>query len=259
MNADLKNPKTVETILATNPFTESVRLELVRGYYAFCQSSGLAWKKPKCHYTRPQPYVPTEHDIDLLIAGCGKRTATLLQFLKDTGARVSEAVLTQEKDIDYDRREITIAKPSKGSNSRTVRVSEKCLAMLKNMPKKYAPYIFSPNVSSLHCSFNISREKLARKLNNDNLRKIHFHSFRHFKGWTTTVQFGKEYAQYVLGHKNPQNTEWYAHYKPNPDSGEWIVRRPRTKEEEDDLVAHNYDYVRFDETERCPIYKKRKF
>ena len=53
------------------------------------------------------------------------------------GARVGEAVMMQRKDVDYARKKMAIAKPSKGSNSRIVRVSEKCLAMVKNMSIKY--------------------------------------------------------------------------------------------------------------------------
>ena len=109
-----------------------------------------------------------------MIGGCGKRTATLLQVMKDTGARVGEAVMMQRKDVDYARKKMTIAKPSKGSNSRIARVSDKCLAMIKNMPIKYGDFIFSPNTGALRESFSRSREKLAQKLNDDNLRKVHF-------------------------------------------------------------------------------------
>jgi integrase len=197
--------------------------------------------------------------VDTLIAGCGKRTATLLQVLKDTGARVSEAVRIQRKHIDYARREITIAKPSKGSNSRTVRVSEKCLAMIRNMSDKYGPYIFSPNVDALRSSFNISREKLAQKLNDDNLRKVHFHSLRHFKGAKTQRDYHEsDRTQYIMGHKNPQNTEFYKHYEHNHDSDGWVVKRPLNAKQEDELISQGFQFVRLDETEGHPIYRKKE-
>jgi hypothetical protein len=41
--------------------------------------------------------MPTEQEIDILIAGCGRKTATYLQLLKDTGARCGE--ISFEMDI----------------------------------------------------------------------------------------------------------------------------------------------------------------
>jgi len=40
---------------------------------------------------RKIPFIPTETEIDHLIAGCGRKTATLLQLLKETGIRIGEA------------------------------------------------------------------------------------------------------------------------------------------------------------------------
>jgi len=45
-------------------------------------------------------FIPTEEEINQLIAGCGKRTATFLQVLKDTRARTAEALKLRWIEID---------------------------------------------------------------------------------------------------------------------------------------------------------------
>lgn len=52
----------------------------------------IPWEPPpKTRVERKLPFIPTEAEIDQLIAGMGKKTATFLQVLKDTGARSAEA------------------------------------------------------------------------------------------------------------------------------------------------------------------------
>jgi hypothetical protein len=59
-------------------------------YKDFCKTFKLAWEPPKVRVERKVPFIPTEVEIDTLIAGCGRKTAAFLQVLKDTGARGSE-------------------------------------------------------------------------------------------------------------------------------------------------------------------------
>jgi len=76
---------------------------------------GLHWNPPKYKRIHKHPTIPTETELDQLIAGSGQRTATFLQILKETGARCGEAWQLQWTDIDFKNRIITIT-PEKGSN-----------------------------------------------------------------------------------------------------------------------------------------------
>ncbi|MBN1245112.1 tyrosine-type recombinase/integrase [Candidatus Bathyarchaeota archaeon] len=38
------------------------------------------------------PFILTEQEIDQLIAGCGRKTATILQVIKKTGMRIGECL-----------------------------------------------------------------------------------------------------------------------------------------------------------------------
>jgi len=42
------------------------------------------------------------------------------------------------------------------------------------------------------------------------------------------------------------------------DQAEYTVRRPKKAKEEDELVEAGFQYVRFDDRESVPIYRKRK-
>lgn len=232
--------------------------QLVRIYYAFTKAFNLSWTPIKVRYEPKQPFIPLESEIDQLIAGCGKRTATLLQVLKDTGARIGEIAKLEWTDVNEQNNTIAINNPGKGSRSRTVKVSDKTIAMIKAMPKKYDEYIFKPTADGLREAFYASRKKVASILQNPRILQIHFHTLRHFRA---TMEYHKTrsilHVQRMLGHKRLDNTEIYTHWV-EFENDEWIVRRPQTSKEENELIEADFQYVRYDDREGCPIYKKRK-
>ena len=64
-------------------------------------------------------------------------------------------------------------------------------------------------------------------------------------------------VKYILGHKRLDTTGRYAHYQAFRNE-EYTVRRPLTREEEDQLIQDGFQFVRYDEKHREPIYRKRK-
>ena len=262
--ADLQNPDSVETILATEPWKPVNKHFFVTAYQSFTKTYKILWTPIKVKCESKQPFIPLETEIDQLIAGCGKRTATFLQVLKDTGARCGELKNLKWTDIDEPRRAIRINEPEKGSNSRTVQVTPKTIAMLNALPKR-SIYVFSPKgserppiIRSLGSVFSRQRNKLAVRLQNPRLKQIHFHTFRH---WKATIEYAKTrdilHVKQLLGHKRLENTEVYTHLV-DFAIDDYTVRRPKTSREEDELIEAGFEYVRYDEKEQCPIYRKRK-
>jgi hypothetical protein len=41
-------------------------------------------------------------------------------------------------------------------------------------------------------------------------------------------------------------------------SDDYVTKRPKTSQEEDALISAGFEYVRFDDKEQVPIYRKRK-
>ena len=77
----------------------------------------------------------TEQEIDQLIAGCGEKSAALLQSLKETRMRIGEAWNLKWTDMDFVNSTLGVT-PEKGSHARMFKVSSKLLSMINLMPKK---------------------------------------------------------------------------------------------------------------------------
>ncbi len=200
---------------------------------------------------------PLEEEVDLLIAACGKVTAAFLQALKDTGARCGELRQLEWTDINEKNLTIAIQHPEKGSRARVVKVTDKTIAALRLLPKKYGTHVFSPNSVSATTAFEAVRKRMAQRMNNPRLLKIHFHTLRHWKGSREYEKTGDIYhVKDVLGHKSIVNTDRYQHSTFTSD--EYVSKRPKTSQEEDALISSGFEYVRFDDREQVPIYRKRK-
>ena len=177
--------------------------------------------------------------------------------LKDTGARISEARKIQWTDINEKNNTIAINHPAKGSRSRTVKVSEKTLYMLRRLRKNHGDYIFNPTFVSARKPFNTTRKRLAERTQNQRLLKIHFHTLRHWRASMEYEKTGDIYAvKDLLGHKAISSTDRYQHGSFSNE--EYVTKRPQTSQEEDALINAGFQFVRFDSKEDVPIYRKRK-
>jgi integrase len=241
--ADLNNPDSVEAVLATENFSLANKERIVQAYSSYTKTFRIAWIPIKTGYRPKQPYYPPESLLDQLIAHLGPRNAAFFQMLKDTGARVGEACKVKWEDVNEDNNTIRINEPEKRSNSRTIRVSEKTIAMIKRLSKKYSPYVFSPNSVIYKNAMRIARNRLAVQLQDPRFKLIHPHSFRHFKG---TTEYAKTkdllHVMQVLGHRNCQNTLIYTHLS-KFESDEFHHAIAKTIEEAGKLVDAGFEFV----------------
>ena len=102
--------------------------------------------------------------------------------------------------------------------------------------------------------------RLAKKLGNPRLAKIHFHLIRH---WFGTMQYHKKpdliHVQKLLGHLNILATQIYINlervlFKESND--EYHMKVAETIEEATKLLAVGYEYVSTMDNKQ--IYRKRK-
>lgn len=253
--ADLLNPESVETVLATEKWTPANKRFFVMAYQAFTKAMKIEWTPLRIKVQSKQPFIPLESEVDALISGCGKRTATLLQTLKDTGARIGEVAKLQWVDVDTETNVIRINCPEKGSSSRTLKVCDKTIAMIKAIPKT-SSYIFNTKTRSLESVFDRQRNKLALKLQNPRLRQIHFHTFRH---WNATMTYHKTrdilLVKYRLGHKRLENTEVYTHLI-DFQNDDYHAATAKTIEEAKQLIESGFEYVV--EMEGTKLFRRRK-
>ncbi|MBN1357607.1 tyrosine-type recombinase/integrase [Candidatus Bathyarchaeota archaeon] len=256
LGVELNNPDSVETVLATEKITACKKHRLVSAYTSYAKVFRIAWDPVKTNYTPKQPFVPLESELDVFISAAGKTTAAFLQAAKDTGARSGEIAKLKWTDIDTEKKTVSINTPEKNSNSRTLKVEAKTIAMINALPKKYDPYIFNPNPAVARRVFCNLRRQVAKRLQNPRLKRIHLHSFRH---WKATMEYAKTknlvWVKHVLGHRSIKNTEIYTHLC-DFSSEEYHSATAKTVDEARKLIESGFSYVC--DMEGVKLFSKRK-
>jgi integrase len=253
--ANLLDPESLKEVIAQQGWSEGRKEFAVDAYTSFLLMIGGAWQPPRYKRVQRLPFIPTETEIDQLIAGCSFRNGTFLQLLKETGMRPGEALKLEWTDVDPQNRTVKVT-PEKGSNPRLFKVSTALMERLMALPKTNK-YVFSGvKLKSLQKRFEDQRRRIAAKLKNPRLLKISFVTLRH---WKATMEYAKTkdiiHVMRILGHKNIQNTLVYTHLVDFKDE-EYTCRAAWTMEEAQRLIEAGFEYVC--EVEGAKLFRKRK-
>jgi len=259
--ANLFDTDSVKEVIAKQKWSDARRHTAITSYTLFLRMLGRKWEPPICKVTRKLPFIPREEEVDALIAGCGRKTAALLQLLKETAMRSGEANSLFWTDMDMERRIITLNTPEKGGKPRIFKVSNKLIAMLNALPKT-STRVFGDSVNwrTKASSFFQSRKVLARKLQNPRLLRISFHTLRH---WKATMLYHQTkdilYVKEFLGHKRIDTTLLYIQlaeviFKESTD--EFTVRVASKPEEITPLLEVGFEFVC--QKDRLLYFRKRK-
>jgi len=260
LGADILDPESTKKVLAEAPWASNSKFQATIAYDNFAEMAGIKWNPPNYHRVESLPFVPTETEINQLIAGVGKKLATFLQLLKETGARFSEALHLEWTDIDFENQIVNIT-PKKGSNPRMLRLSSELINMLNRLPKKSSKIFGGITPSGLKTNLWNSRKRVAHKLSNPRINKITFHSLRH---WKATMEYHQTrdilHVKKILGHRSIQNTMKYidlehAIFNSRNDE-QFTVKVAETVEEVCELVEAGFEYVT--EVNHKQIFRKRK-
>jgi len=253
--ANLLDPESVKAAIAQQQKWNLKTKEIgVETYSCFLKMLGGKWEPPKYRPTRTLPFIPTEQELNQLIAGCNKKTATFLQLLKETGARCGEAWMLKWTDFNFENRTVNIT-PEKGSDPRQLRISDRLIAMLNNLSKE-EPETFGFSHRHFARNYRQQRKRIAAKLKNNRINEIHFHTLRH---WKATMEYAKTkdilHVMKMLGHKNIQNTLLYTQLI-NFESDDFHSATAQTVQEAQKLVEAGFEYVcDFADTK---LFRKRK-
>ena len=209
--ADLTKPDTVKKVISEQNWSGNRRRNVINAYNQLAKYLGITWGQPKNTVTRKIPFIPTEQEIDDLIAGMPILLAVYCQILKETAMRSGEAIKLKWRDVDLERRVITCNDPEKGSDSRQFSdLSGKLLNMLSQLPQTNELVFAGKTKNSFKAVFTRCRAKQAFKLGNSRLKEIHLHTFRHWKA-TMLYHYTKDIllVQQFLGHRFIENTQLY--------------------------------------------------
>ncbi len=131
---NIDNPYEVLEFLANAKWRNVTKNLVARYYHHYVKSIGKKWIKPKYANEERYPYIPTEQEIDQIIASSSTKYATALLTLKETGMRTDELMKLQWTNLSTERKTLTIT-PSKRSNPRILPISEKLIALLNKSPR----------------------------------------------------------------------------------------------------------------------------
>jgi integrase/ribosomal protein L37AE/L43A len=242
-NTDLDDPEAIKELIAKKESWCLGRKEIVVECYSnFLICVGGTWNPPRYRAIEKLPFIPTEGEIDYLIAACGHKTSTFVQLLKETGARCGEAWQLEWTHIDSETKTVRIT-PEKHSNPRMLKISQRLIERLADLPKT-SKYVFGgTNLKTTARLFERSRKIAVSTSKNPRLRGITFHTLRH---WKATMEYHKTkdilHVMRLLGHKNIKNTMRYTQLV---DFGEqdYVVKVAWTLEEACKLLEGGFQYV----------------
>jgi hypothetical protein len=106
-------------------------------------------------------------------------------------------------------------------------------------------------------SFRKQLKRLANKLGNQRLLKIHFHTKRHSKAITEYLKTKDIlYVQKLLGHKNLKSTLYYTQLVAISQNEEYICKTATSIEEAKELIEAGFTYIT--EMDNTKIFRKLK-
>jgi integrase/recombinase XerD len=241
--ANILNSETVKTVIADSDcWSNGHKQVAVQAYNSFAKMMHIKWEPPCYKHIKSLPFIPSEEEIDALIAGMSKKVAASLQLLKETGMRIGEAWNLRWTDIDQERSTIR-CRAEKHGNPREFKVSAKLLGMLNMLPKRNEYVFAKASLNGHRWSYEKQRKRLAVKLQNPRLNEVKFHTFRH---WYATREYAKTnvllHVQERLGHRNINSTMVYTHLI-KTEGDNYYSAIAKTTEEAQRLVENGFSFV----------------
>ena len=256
---NLWDTKEVEAYLIHAEMTNGHKNSIGFAYQDWCKWNGFEYTPLRFKRNDKLPYVPSESDIDQLIAGNGRKIASFLQFLKESACRPIEAWRVTPEDIDLNQQVCYINKPAKGSNPRVFKMSDKLTAMVTRLIRETSreERLWKGELKTITRNFQRKRTILAERLANTNLMKVSFRTFRH---WKATNEYHRTkdilHVKRMLGHKRIENTLVYTHLLDFDEDDAWVVKVASSIEEYVTLLEAGFSYV--SDYEGRKVLRKRK-
>jgi integrase len=255
-NADLLNPLEVQTYIANSNVTNATKQKLVNIYDYFCKTNQITWKKPKYKWERKIPLIPTTENIHKIISATSTKYATIFKILEETGLETQELATTSRKDIDT-QQGIINAQGCKGHNSRSLKLKPETADLLRAYLYKYTAEKPFPKSIRMGEMWRRTRNRLAKKLNDPQLKAIPLRNLRHHYA-TTLYDRTKDILLVMqkLGHKKIETTMLYTQLVTSNEEEEYTCKTATNKNEATKLIEAGFEYIT--EIDGTKLFKKRK-
>jgi len=174
--------------------------------------------------------------------------------------RLGECLRLTWMCIDIQKDVVTLTTAEKHSLPRIFKVSHTLITMLINLPKQNEKAFGTMTISSSGQGLREARNRVAHKIANARIGKIHYHLIRH---WFGTMEYHRthdiDYVRRRLGHKSVLNTQIYVNMEQAifaTTSDEYTVKAATTVEEACKLIEVGFEYVT--NVENVKLFRKRK-
>jgi integrase len=203
--------------------------------------------------------IPTSEKLEMLIASAGRILSIKLTISKETGLRPVELHNLRVKDIDLDQKTI-YPTTAKHDAPRTLKISNNLQATLQNYinTNRLNPNdkLFKDTAENYGKHYRLTRNKLAKKLNDYSLKNIRLYDFRHYYATnlyhkTRDILFVKQ----QMGHKKIETTLIYTQLL-NLNDDEWTCKTATNVNEATQLVEAGFEYIT--EMDGTKLFRKRK-
>jgi len=259
-HADLDNPDTVKQFIANKQnVTEGYKKNLCLAYKKYTDYFKIKWQMP---IYKPQPKIiriPTEAQIEMLVANARPIMATKLTMSKETGLRPIELCNLKVRDLDLEQR-LVYPTTAKHGAPRKLKISTNLKELLKAHIDKLnltpSDKLFKGDAENYGKYYRQTRNNLAEKLCKPELRTIRLYDFRHY---FATMLYARTrdilFVKQQMGHKKIETTLIYTQLL-NLNDDEWTCKTATTAKEDKELIEAGFEYV----TERDGMkhYRKRK-
>jgi integrase len=247
----LDNPQSVKEYIANKKCTNSFKIQMVKAYNYYAAFNGIQWIKPKYRYERKLPKIPSKENI-MKVVSASRKYAVIFKVLMETGVMPYELSKVSKNDIDFDRGLFTV-QGFKGHNSRVFKLSDETIAMLKLYFSKYQSF---PEATWIKKMWIKTRNKVACKLSEPQLRSIRLYDLRHYYA---TMLYAKTkdilYVMKQLGHKKLETTLIYTQLTNFPND-EYYSATATTIDEAKQLIEQGFEYVT--DFNGVKLFRKRK-
>jgi integrase len=137
--------------------------------------------------------------------------------------------------------------PEKNSLPGIFKVSPKLMGMLNALPRKSERVFHKANPDSMYLCLSRVRRRLTMKLQNPRMKRITFHTLRH---WKATMEYHKTkdivHVKNLLRHRKIENTMIYVNLEAalfQDRNDEFHVKMAETPEDLKALLEVGFEYV----------------
>jgi len=259
-HANLNNPEQIKQFIANHQCSNAYKKNMCLAYNRYCQYYKIEWTMPKYKPEQHQIRIPTKQKLEMIIANSGRKMATKLKLSLETGIRPIELCNLKVKDIDLERRKVYPTTAKNGA-PRTLKIS----IALQHMLSDYISIeelnqndkLFNTTARGYSKMYRITRNKLAKKLQEPNIRNIRLYDFRHY---FATMLYHKTrdilYVMRQMGHKNIENTLIYTQLLDYDEDEEYTCKTANTIKEIQNLIENGFTYIT--EHNGTKLFRKRK-